>query len=179
MFWGGSAKSSSRAPVDSGSFSDRQHLRLVLGQRNPKAAALSKAEARAALHGARSSWNQQGELPRPESANCPIFLWRRAGVKWPRLLCRPLDRCRPGTLSNAVPACGVALISSSGPATRTQSMCQCEQCGRNYADHRPKGLSCISGAADGGLFRCLLRGGYKAGRVLLRWAPPYLFAANT
>jgi len=116
---------------------------------------------------------------RPESANCPVFLWRRAGVNWPRPLCRPLDRCRPGALSNAVPACGVALISSSGPATRTQSMCQCEQCGRNYADHRPKGLSCISGAADGGLFRCLLRGGYKAGRVLLRWAPPYLFAANT
>lgn len=39
----------------------------------------------------------------------------------------------------------------SGPATRTQkSMCQCEQCGRNYADHRPKGLSCISGAARRG-----------------------------
>jgi hypothetical protein len=29
-------------------------------------------------------------------------------------------------------------------------MCQCEQCGRNYADHRPKGLSCISGAARTG-----------------------------
>ena len=92
----------------------------------------------------------RAELPRPESANCPIFLWRRAGVKWPRPLCRPLDRCRPGALSNAVPACGVALISSSGPATRTQSMCQCEQCGRKYADHRPKGLSCISGAARTG-----------------------------
>jgi hypothetical protein len=39
-------------------------------------------------------------------------------------------------------------------------MCQCEQCGRNYADHRPKGLSCISGAARRGvLFRFLLRGG--------------------
>ena len=40
---------------------------------------------------------------RPESANCPVFLWRRAGVNWPRPLCRPLDRCRPRALSNAVP----------------------------------------------------------------------------
>jgi hypothetical protein len=96
-------------------------------------------------------------------------------------------------------------------------MCQCEQCGRNYADHRPKGLSCISGAArtggcsgvcsEAGTFiraspildrsrndlkkprlinRAARRPGTapacttpKAGRVLLRWAPPYLFAANT
>jgi hypothetical protein len=53
-----SAKSRNGAPVDSDSFSCRQHLRLVRGRPNPMAAALSKAKARAehnALTGFESS----------------------------------------------------------------------------------------------------------------------------